>query len=89
MTEQEKRIEEMIKIVDEVFRGTLHRRIYITDTVCRILYDAGYRKEEEVRREVAKEILQKWYQENEATNFEQDYVLELAYEYGVEVEEND
>lgn len=40
-----------------------------------------------VREETAKEILQVWYRENQAKDEEQDFVLELAEEYGVEVEE--
>lgn len=57
------------------------------DDVAKALYKAGYRKVEKVRRETAKVILQKWYCENKAKGNEQDYVLELAYAYGVEVEE--
>ena len=48
----------------------------------------GYRKADEVRKETAKEILQKWYNEDKATQGDsKDYILEIAYDYGVEVEE--
>lgn len=41
----------------------------------------------QIRKEVAKEILQCWYNENKALGNEQDYVLELAEKYGVEMDE--
>lgn len=42
---------------------------------------------EHIRKETAKEILQCWYNENKALGNEQDYVLELAEKYEVEVDE--
>lgn len=42
---------------------------------------------EEAKKQTAKEILQCWYNENKALGNEQDYVLELAEKYGVEVDE--
>lgn len=52
----------------------------------RSLYNAGYRKAEEVRKETAKEILQQVYDFLNDKNDKFD-VFELAKEYGVEVEE--
>ena len=54
MTEQEQ-IEEMTKIVDEMYN------VYTTtaDDIAEGIYNAGYRKAEEARKETAKEIFQK------------------------------
>lgn len=66
---------------------------------CETLYNAGYRKSEEVRKETAKEILQKLFDKcfepdalkrllGRFTCYVASYdILELAKEYGVEVEE--
>lgn len=51
------------------------------------LYDCIIHKEEEAQKKTAKEILQAWYNENKAKGEEQDFVLELAEKFGVEVEE--
>ena len=54
MNKQEQ-IEEMAKIVDEMYN------VYTTtaDDIAEGLYNAGYRKAEEARKETAKEIFQK------------------------------
>ena len=52
---REEQIEEMTKIVDEMYN------VYTTtaDDIAEGLYNAGYRKAEEARKETAKEIFQK------------------------------
>ena len=83
MTRQEQ-IEEMAKIIDEMYN------VYTTtaDDIADGLYNAGYRKAEEVRKETAKEILSriKLY----STNSKTDLIVlidEIAKANGVEVEE--
>lgn len=83
MTRQEQ-IEEMAKIVDEMYN------VYTTtaDDIADGIYNAGYRKAEEVRKETAKEILSriKLY----ATGSKTDLIVlidEIAKANGVEVEE--
>ena len=83
MTRQEQ-IEEIAKIVDEMYN------VYTTtaDDIAEGLYNVGYRKAEEVRKETAKEILSriKLY----ATGSKTDLIVlidEIAKANGVEVEE--
>lgn len=67
------------------------------DTVAKYLYDAGYRKADDVKRETAKEILSDIYFNLKISAKEEpksnDYynvlgwIEEIAKEYGVEVEE--
>lgn len=80
---------EMIKLIGNV------KPFYI-ETIAKALYDAGYRKVDDVRKEMAKEILQTLYDEcyeiNDETgesmgNFvSDDDILCLAKHYGVEVD---
>lgn len=86
MTKQEQ-IEEMAKIVDEMYN------VYTTtaDDIADGLYNAGYQKAEEVRKETAEKILNELIDSsNKITFFDCRMALgldKLAKEYGVEVEE--
>ena len=100
MTEQEKRFEEMAQLRSIVCNGCYcslclncahYRRI-------EILYDAGYRKADEVRKETAKEFSNRvdeivdWCTSNNSINdFDYEYFINclrnLKKEFGVEVEE--
>lgn len=51
------------------------------------LYDAGYRKADEVRKGTAKEILQEWADDNSSMGLDNTFVNNIAKKYGVEVEE--
>lgn len=80
---------EMIKLIDNV-------KPFYVETIAKASYDAGYRKVDDVRKEMAKEILQtlydKCYEINDETgesmgNFvSDDDILCLAKHYGVEVD---
>lgn len=99
--DEEKLIEEMAtESIESAFFAEL--RNSINDQVGRIVidiptslhyalaqkyYDIVKRKIDETRKQTAKEILQIWYKDNQAKGEEQDFVLELAEKYGVEVEE--
>ena len=86
MTKQEQ-IEEMVKIVDEMYN------VYTTtaDDIAEGIYNAGYQKAEEVRKETAEKILNELIDSsNKITFFDCRMALgldKLAKEYGVEVEE--
>ena len=92
MTKQEQ-IEEMAKIVDEMYN------VYTTtaDDIAEGLYNAGYRKAEEVRKETAKDIINKIIYYTMINTKAIDGVINkksfmecvevLAEQYGVEVEE--
>ena len=90
MNKQEQ-IEEMAKIVDEMYN------VYTTtaDDIAEGLYNAGYRKAEEIRKKTAKEIMQCLYEKcYEIQNLRECVahitpldILQLAKHYGVEVEE--
>lgn len=79
---------EMIKLIGNV-------KPFYVETIVKVLYDAGYRKVDDVHKETAKEILQTLYDEcyeiNDETgegmgNFvSDDDILCLAKHYGVEV----
>lgn len=108
MTKQEQ-IEEMANYYCEYCKRQTGEKFceHIDDKSCNIFfeaelfYNAGYRKAEEVRKETAKEILQKFhdwigadFEENEDCDFipilKKDFfrrVDEISKEYGVEVEE--
>ena len=47
-------------------------------------YKKGY---DDGQKAMAKRLLKAWYRENKAMEISQDYVLEIAYAFGVEVEE--
>lgn len=47
-------------------------------------YNKGY---DDGQKAMAERLLKAWYRENKALGIDQDYVLEIAYAYGVEVEE--
>lgn len=90
MTKQEQ-IEEMIKLIGNV-------KPFYVETIAKALYNAGYRKADEVRKETAREILQTLYDkcyeiDNEYDDIgighivADDDILCLAKHYGVEVEE--
>lgn len=80
---------EMIKLIGNV-------KPFYVETIAKALYDAGYRKVDDVRKEMAKEILQTLYDQcyeiNDETgesmgNFvSDDDILCLAKHYGVEVD---
>lgn len=53
MTKQEQ-IEEMIKLIDNV-------KPFYVETIAKALYDAGYRKVDDMRKETAREILDMLY----------------------------
>ena len=84
-------IEEIAKIIDELYN------VYDTTAgeIAEGLYNTGYRKAGEVRKETAKEILLllgKGYDETEKTEFNnlqwyKEFCRELKHRYGVEVEE--
>ena len=57
----------------------------ITNKLAETLYESGYHKADEVRRETAKEILQEIYDEIDYYSC-QPAIEQLAKEYGVEVE---
>lgn len=84
MKTKQEQIAEMAKIVDEMYN------VYTTtaEDIAEGLYNVGYRKAEEVRKETAKEILSriKLY----STNSKTDLIVlidEIAKANGVEVEE--
>ena len=91
MKTKQEQIEEIEKIIDEMY--------WVYDTtageIAEGLYNAGYRKAGEVRKETAKEILLllgKGYDETEKTEFNnlqwyKEFCRELKHRYGVEVEE--
>lgn len=80
---------EMIKLIGNV-------KPFYVETIAKALYDAGYRKVDDVRKETAKEILQTLYNECYEINDEtgesmgdfvsDDDILCLAKHYGVEVD---
>lgn len=79
---------EMIKLIGNV-------KPFYVETIAKALYDAGYRKVDDVRKETAKEILQTLYDECSEITDEtgegvgyfviDDDILCLAKQYGVEV----
>lgn len=79
---------EIIKLIGNV-------KPFYVETIAKALYDAGYRKVNDVRKETAKEILQTLYDEcseiidetGEGMGYfvTDDYILCLAKQYGVEV----
>lgn len=95
MTKQEQ-IEEIARVVigAAISANSTHIKEFLNN-----LYDAGYRKAEKVRKETAKEILQTLYDKcfkfvkrkrilGSFTCYVASYdILELAKQYGVEVEE--
>lgn len=80
---------EMIKLIGNV-------KPFYVETIAKALYDAGYRKVDDVRKEMAKEILQTLHDECYEINNEtgesmgnfvsDDDILCLAKHYGVEVD---
>ena len=84
---KEQQIAEMAKIVDEMYN------VYTTtaDDIAEGLYNAGYQKAEEVRKETAEKILNELIDSsNKITFFDCRMALgldKLAKQYGVEVEE--
>ena len=84
---RQEQIEEMAKIVDEMYN------VYTTtaDDIAEGIYDAGYQKAEEVRKETAEKILNELIDSsNKITFFDCRMALgldKLAKQYGVEVEE--
>ena len=91
MKTKQEQIEEIAKIIDEMY--------WVYDTtagdIAEGLYNTGYRKAGEVRKETAKEILLllgKGYDETEKTEFNnlqwyKEFCRELKHRYGVEGEE--
>lgn len=79
---------EMIKLIGNV-------KPFYVETIAKALYDAGYRKVDDVRKETAKEIMQCLYDKcYEIQNLRECVahitpldILQLAKHYGVEVEE--
>ena len=87
MKTKQEQIEEMAKIVDEMYN------VYTTtaDDIAEGIYNAGYQKAEEVRKETAEKILNELIDSsNKITFFDCRMALgldKLAKQYGVEVEE--
>ena len=87
MKTKREQIEEMAKIVDEMYN------VYTTtaDDIAEGIYNAGYQKAEEVRKETAEKILNELIDSsNKITFFDCRMALgldKLAKQYGVEVEE--
>ncbi len=79
---------EMIKLIGNV-------KPFYVETIAKALYDAGYRKVDDVRKETAKEIMQCLYDKcYEIQNLRECVahitpldILQMAKHYGVEVEE--
>ena len=90
MKTKQEQIEEIAKIIDEMY--------WVYDTtagdIAEGLYNTGYRKAGEVRKETAKEILLllgRGYDETEKTEFNnlqwyKEFCRELKHRYGAEVE---
>lgn len=84
---KEQQISEMAKIVDEMYN------VYTTtaEDIAEGIYNAGYQKAEEVRKETAEKILNELIDSsNKITFFDCRMALgldKLAEQYGVEVEE--
>lgn len=80
--------DEMIKLIGNV-------KPFYVETIAKALYDAGYRKVDDVRKETAKEIMQCLYDKcYEIQNLRECGahitpldILQMAKHYGVEVEE--
>lgn len=87
MKTKQEQIEEIAKIVDEMYN------VYTTtaDDIAEGIYNAGYQKAEEVRKETAEKILNELIDSsNKITFFDCRMALgldKLAKQYGVEVEE--
>ena len=94
MTKQEQ-IEEMVSIMAASNNPFIDVPIEIMPQVAKALYNAGYRKSEEVRKETAKEIFKSFenafslYYPHGILTYEdfQNHFMYLAKQYGVEVEE--
>lgn len=71
---------EMIKLIGNV-------KPFYVETIAKALYDAGYRRVDDVRKETAKEILQEWADDNSSMGLDNTFVKNIAKKYGVEVEE--
>ena len=92
MTEREKRIAEMAKACCEDFnsrvciQGTCGRIAIcpLSTTACQRLYDAGYRKADEVRKEIFSKLIE--VSKNFDGNLPLGVLKAWAIEYGVEVE---
>lgn len=98
---KEEQIEEMVKDIagieqqEDLTLGEVYG-IEATFELAEILFDAGYRKADEVRKETARAILQTMYNCQTCRHptiatgnflFGKDYIRSLATEYSVEVEE--
>lgn len=101
MTEQEKRektIEEMRNDIPQILNSYIDKPMrgvvsnHIRDGIARTLVDKGYRKEEEVQKETAREILtiiaSDFYSIGDGYfELTKHDIQELMQKYGVEVEE--
>ena len=94
MAEREKRIEEIARILCKqnwnCTKCTFENGCLYKDNA-QLIYDAAYRRADEVRKETAKEILQEiasvFYAVGDVFELTRQDIQELAEHYGVEVEE--
>ena len=94
MTKQEQ-IKEMVSIMAASNNPFIDVPVEIMPQVAKALYNAGYRKDEEVRKETAKEIFKSFensfslYYPHGILTYEdfQNHFMYLAKQYDVEVEE--
>ena len=94
MTKQEQ-IKEMVSIMAASNNPFIDVPVEIMPQVAKALYNAGYRKDEEVRKETAKEIFKSFenafslYYPHGILTYEdfQNHFMYLAKQYGLEVEE--
>ena len=94
MTKQEQ-IKEMVSIMAASNNPFIDVPVEIMPQVAKALYNAGYRKAEEVRKETAKEIFKSFenafslYYPHGILAYEdfQNHFMYLAKQYGVEVQE--
>ena len=94
MTEQEQ-IKEMVSIMAASNNPFIDVPVEIMPQIAKALYNAGYRKSEEIRKETEKEIFKSFenafslYYPHGILTYEdfQNHFMYLAKQYGVEVEE--
>ena len=94
MTKQEQ-IKEMVSIMAASNNPFIDVPVEIMPQIAKALYNAGYRKDEEVRKETTKEIFKSFenafslYYPHGILTYEdfQNHFMYLAKQYGLEVEE--
>lgn len=86
--DKEREIEEMCEIARKYSEDIANTPYYKgVKTDMEAIYEAGYRKADEVRKETAKEILQAVYNEWFKSETIDLFVKNLAKKYGIEVDE--